>query len=418
MRPPARRWLIVAALFVVTYGIATPLAAYGVFLPVLAEAFAWSRGAISAALSINLMLGGLAGFGIGALADRHGPRVMLVLTVTLAGAAFALVSTVDALWQLYLFVGVMGGVGMSSFYLLSAATVTHWFAERRGLALGLVLVGFSLGYISGGPLAAWLIAELGWRRAYALLGSGCGLITMLAALTVRLPRAVEVTELRGTAGRTNATGVADPHGGSPPDEGPSVTLRDALVDPRQWCLNVAWLLLGGLAMMVSVHIVPFARDRGVSLADASLALSAYGVGSVTGRIAAGAVSDRIGTLTTIRIAYVIEALALLVLVWVPSREALLGSLVVFGVGFAASDTMITKVIPDVFGMRAIGAIMGVLTLGWRSGAALGPAAAGFLYDVTGSYTVSFGAAPVAVLVSWGLFALGTSRRHRRSSSLR
>src|SRR2546430_16790924 len=88
VRPPARRWLIVAALFAVTYGIATPLAAYGVFLPVLAEAFAWSRGAISAALSINLMLRGLAGLGIGALADRHGPRVMLVLTVSLARASF------------------------------------------------------------------------------------------------------------------------------------------------------------------------------------------------------------------------------------------------------------------------------------------------------------------------------------------
>ena len=400
-----------AALFVVTYGIATPLAAYGVFLPVLAEAFAWSRGAISAALSINLLLGGLAGFGIGALADRHGPRVMLVLTVTLAGAAFALVSTVDALWQLYLFVGVMGGVGMSSFYLLSASTVTHWFDERRGLALGLVLVGFSLGYISAGPLAAWLIAKLGWRWAYALLGSGCGLITMLAASTVRLPSVSEARMLRGTAARPDATGVSNPRGGFAAAER-SVTLHDALVDPRQWCLNVAWLLLGGLAMMISVHIVPFARDRSISLADASLALSAYGVGSVTGRIAAGAVSDRIGTLTTIRIAYVVEALALLVLLWVPSREALLGSLAVFGVGFAASDTMITKVIPDVFGMRAIGAIMGVLTLGWRSGAALGPAAAGFLYDLTGSYTVPFGAAPVAVLVSWGLFALGTSHLHR------
>src|SRR2546430_17636006 len=97
---------------------------------------------------------------------------MLVLTVTLAGAAFALVSTVDALWQLYLFVGVMGGVGMSSFYLLTAATVTHWFAERRGLALGLVLVGFSLAYISVGPLALRLIAHFGWRRSYVLTGSG------------------------------------------------------------------------------------------------------------------------------------------------------------------------------------------------------------------------------------------------------
>jgi MFS family permease len=161
--------------------------------------------------------------------------------------------------------------------------------------------------------------------------------------------------------------------------------------------------------MVSVHVVPFARDRGIGLAGASLALTAYGVGSVAGRLAAGVVSDRLGTIPTIRAAYVIETLALVTLLWIPSREALLASLVVFGAGFAASDTMIVKVIPDVFGMRALGAIMGVLTLGWRSGAALGPAAAGFLYDLTGSYTVAFGAAPVAVLVSWGLFALGTSR---------
>src|SRR5713226_8714491 len=108
VRPASRRWLIVAALFTVTYGVSTPLAAYGVFLPVFAETFAWSRGAISTALSLNLLLGGIAGFGIGALADRHGPRVMLVVTVILAGSAFALVSTVAALWQLYLFVGVLG----------------------------------------------------------------------------------------------------------------------------------------------------------------------------------------------------------------------------------------------------------------------------------------------------------------------
>jgi len=409
MRPTVRRRLIVAALFVVTGGISTPLAAYGVFLPVLAEAFGWSRGAISTAMSINLVLGGVAGLGIGALADRHGPRVLLAPTVALAGAAFALVSTVGALWQLYLFVGVLGGVGMSSFYLLSATTVARWFDERRGLALALVLVGFNLGYVSGGPLAAWLIARAGWRMAYALLGGGCGLVTMLTALTVRLPRPTEAAALRLAPGRPSGQpGATDAvHEGG-------ITLRNAITDPRQWCLNVAWLLLGGLAFMVAVHIVPFARDQGISLAGASLALTAYGVGSVGGRVAAGAMSDRIGTITTMRIAYVVQALALLALLWLPSREALFGSLAAFGVGFAAADTMIAKVIPDVFGVRAIGAIMGVLTLGWRSGAALGPAAAGFLYDVSGSYAVPFGAAPGVVLVSWALFAVATSPRARRS----
>src|SRR2546429_7151113 len=197
----------------------------------------------------------------------------------------------------------MGGVGMSSFYLLSAATVTHWFDERRGLALALVLVGFNIGYISGGPRAAWLIARVGWRGAYALLGSGCGLLTMLAALTVRLPRAAEVTSLLRPARHAEATGVAGPGGGAPPARELSVTLRDALADPRQWYLNFAWLLLGGLAFMVSVHIVPFARDQGIGLAGASLALTAYGVGSVGGRLAAGVVSRPTGPTANIRLPF-------------------------------------------------------------------------------------------------------------------
>jgi MFS family permease len=398
VRPSARRWLIVLALFVVTYGISTPLAAYGVFLPVLAETYGWSRGAIATALSINLLVGGVAGFAIGALADRHGPRVMLVTTVALAGTAFALVATVSALWHLYLFVGLLGGIGMSSFYLLAAATVTHWFNERRGLALALVLVGFNLGYISAGPLAAWLIGAVGWRPAYALLGSGGGLLTLAAAITVRLPRPAERSQLH-TVSPIVVAGASGPM--------PGVTLRAALADPRQWLLNLSWFLLGGLALMISVHAVPFARDQGISLAAASLALTAYGIGSVSGRLTAGAVSDRLGAHTTVRLGYALQVVSLTTLLWVPSREALLISLGVFGAGFAASDTMVTKVIPDVFGLRAIGAIMGVLTLGWRCGAALGPAIAGFVYDATGSYVIPFGVAPLVVLVSWGLFNLAT-----------
>ncbi|HEV8227719.1 MAG TPA: MFS transporter [Methylomirabilota bacterium] len=385
-----------AALFLVTCGMAIPLAAYGVFLPVLSEALGWSRGAISTALSINLLVGGVAGFGIGALADRYGPRVMLVLTVMLAGAAFALVSLVGAIWQLYLFVGVLGGVGTSSFYLLSATTIARWFKERRGLALSLVLVGFNLGYVSAGPLAAWLIAEFGWRTAYAALGVGAGLIALLGAVSVRTPQRAEPGS---TDRHDRATAVALD----------GVTIGQALRDPRQWCLNASWLLQGGLVFMVTVHIVPFARDQGLSLAGASLALTTYGAGAFAGRLVGGVASDRLGTLTAIRAGFIAMTLAMAVVAWVPSRVAMLASMAAFGAGFAAADTMVAKVIPDVFGLRAIGAIMGVLNFGWRLGAALGPAAAGFLFDRTGSYTVAFGVAPFAVLFAWALFSLGTSR---------
>jgi MFS family permease len=402
VRPAARRWWIVAALFTVTFGVSTPLAAFGVFLPVFAETFGWSRGAISTALSVNLLLGGIAGFAIGALADRTGPRVMLVSTVLLAGISFSLASTVTALWQLYLLVGVLGGIGMSSFYLLSTTTITRWFGERRGLALALVLVGFNLAYIAAGPLAAWLIAKVGWRAAYALLGGGAALVTVLAAFTVRLPSAGETVPPRAITSDAPA--------------GPDVTLADALVDPRQWYLNISWTLLGALTLMISVHIVSFAHDQGISLAQASVALTAYGFGAVSGRIGSGIVSDRIGTFTTIRVSYVLLMLALATLLWLSSREALFMSLMLLGIGFAAADTMLAKAVPEVFGTRALGSILGVLNLGWRFGAALGPVTAGFLYDLTGAYTIPFGAAPVVVLVSWGLFALGSSGRRARAAA--
>jgi predicted MFS family arabinose efflux permease len=316
--------------------------------------------------------------------------------VMLAGAAFALVSLVGAIWQLYLFVGVLGGVGTSSFYLLSATTIARWFKERRGLALSLVLVGFNLGYVSAGPLAAWLIAEFGWRTAYAALGVGAGLIALLGAVSVRTPRRAEP----GSTDRYDrATAVALD----------GVTIGQALRDPRQWCLNASWLLQGGLVFMVTVHIVPFARDQGLSLAGASLALTTYGAGAFAGRLVGGVASDRLGTLTAIRAGFIAMTLAMAVVAWVPSRVAMLASMAAFGAGFAAADTMVAKVIPDVFGLRAIGAIMGVLNFGWRLGAALGPAAAGFLFDRTGSYTVAFGVAPFAVLFAWALFSLGTSR---------
>jgi nitrate/nitrite transporter NarK len=89
---------------------------------------------------------------------------------------------------------------------------------------------------------------------------------------------------------------------------------------------------------------------------------------------------------------------------------------VYGFGFAGSDTVFVRVIPDVFGLRALGAIMGVLALGWRCGAALGPALTGFAYDLTGSYAVPFGAAPLATLLSYQLFWIASRRRPARGSS--
>src|SRR5207237_819375 len=312
----APRWRVVVALFAVTSCIAAAVSTFGVFLPVLSDAFGWSRGAVSVALSISLVVGGVAAFVIGRVADRRGPRGVLAATVALGAVGFALSARIDALWHFYLSYGLLVGVGMSSIYVLSAATVARWFATRRGMALAIVLSGFNLGWLTAGPLAAWLIGRLGWRAADLALGALIAVVGVPASLCVSYPPSAEARPV--TAG----SGARWPAG-----------------DRRLWYFVGSWGFLGFVYMMVTVHSVAYARDRGVPLAQASLALTA-------------------------------------------------------------------------FGRAALATIMSVVGLGWRSGAGLGPALAGFVYDLTGSYAPSFAVGLVAIVAGWRFFRLGSATRMR------
>jgi MFS family permease len=400
MRQPGRerRWIVVAGLFTVTFGVSNPLAAFGVFLPILSDVFGWSRGAIAVAQSLNMVLGGVAGFAVGAIGDRSGPRGVLSVTVVIAGLGFAAGSLVNSLWQFYFCLGLLVGIGASGLYILSTATIARWFDDRRGLALGLVLTGFNLGFMTGGPTAAFLIERVGWRPAYVVLGLAVCAIGGLAGLFVRNPsQAPTAATARDLRDRVR----------------PRLSLRDALVDRRFWLLGGSWFSLGSVFMTLMVHIVPYMRDRGVSLERASLALTAYGLGAMTGRIVFGAVSDRLSAMATMRWCVVIQVGSLVTLLLGPPQWLAAAMLILFGFGFAGADTVVVKAIPDVVGLQSLGAIMGVLGLAWRCGAALGPATAGFIYDATGSYVLPFGAAPILLIASFVLFVYGAlpSRAH-------
>ncbi len=390
MLPP--RWRVVVALFVVTSCIASAVSTFGVFLAVLTDAFGWSRGAVSVALSINLIVGGVVAFGVGRLADHRGPRAVLAATVAIGAVGFVLSGRIDALWQLYLSYGVLVGVGMSSIYVLTAATVSRWFDARRGLALAIVLSGFNLGWLTGGPLAALLVGRYGWRVAYVLLGALIVVVGVPASLCVRYPKTerppAAASEERAAARFTAFSGA------------------------RLWYFVAAWCFLGLVFMMITVHSVSYARDRGLSLEQASLALTAFGLGAVSGRLLAGFASDRFGTVPTMRVCLLIQCTALCALLLGRPTWTVIGALLVFGLGASGADNTFVKAVPDAFGLAALATIMSVVGLGWRSGAGIGPALAGFVHDLTGSYTPSFAFAVLALAAGWTLFRLGAAPRAR------
>lgn len=399
-------WLVVAASFAVMFAVWNPFAGFGVFLPVLSREFGWSRGAISVAVSLNLLIGGAIAFGVGAASDRYGPRRVLALSGLLVGAGYLFASIIDALWQLYLLQGVLLGVGMSGMYLVPTATVSRWFSEQRGLALGIVLAGLNLAYATGGPLCAFLINTVGWRAAYLLLGGVVWSIAVPASLFMRDPPAGDGARI-GVARADHGVAASPlaPHAQATA----GATFREAVTDRRLWFLFVSWLLLGFALMMVAVHLVPYMNDRGLTLERASLALTIYGISSIAGRLVFGAAADRLGTRPTFWFCLVLELLPLVSVLAAPPPWALYFLIMWFGLGAAGSDTAVVKVASEVFGIRAIGAIIGALGFGWRCGAALGPAVAGFLYDLTGSYSLPFGLASAGLLLGFACFSRGTSR---------
>jgi len=394
-------WVVVGACSLVMFGVWNSHAGFGVFLPVLADEFGWSRGAISVAPALNLIVGGLIAFAIGAASDRYGPRLILTTSALCVGLLFALASRIDALWHLYLVLGVLLGIAMSSVYLVPTTTVSRWFVDRRGLALGILLAGLNLAFVTGPRLSAYLIERFGWRATYLVLGALVWVLAIPGSLLTRFPPSAP----GASADRDRA---AAPGGSS---------LGEALADRRLWLLVTAWMLLGFNQMMMSIHLVSYVKDQGVTLERASLALTILGTGTIAGRILFGVVSDRIGTKPTFWFCLTIQIASLLAIVAGPSLSALDLLLFGFGLSAAGSDTTLVKGAVETFGVRAIGAVMGVLSLGWRCGAALGPTVAGFIYDAMGTYVLAFALAAGGLALSSAFFTLGTSAPTERRGYL-
>jgi len=181
-------WIIVGCTFTVlcvAYGIQFT---FGVFLPAISADTGWDRASLSVPYSLYVFIYSALGVVTGRLTDRWGPRVVLTVGGCLLGCGIALMSRVQALWQIYVFLGLVAASGMSAAYVPCNATVVRWFTQRRGLALSVTSSGASFGNFLFPPLVAASISAYGWRRTYLILGLlGAAVISAGASFVVRDP---------------------------------------------------------------------------------------------------------------------------------------------------------------------------------------------------------------------------------------
>ena len=175
-------YVIVASIFVIMVAMVGMVFTFGVFVTPLLTEFGWGRAVLSGALSVSMLLSGFFGILTGRLSDRFGPRIVLLACSLFFGLGFVFMSYVHAIWQLYLFYGVIIAVGMSAAIAPLQSTLVRWFVKRRGLMAAIFLMGPGVGGMIMPPIANWLILLHGWRTAYAVLGATSFLVIFLAAL--------------------------------------------------------------------------------------------------------------------------------------------------------------------------------------------------------------------------------------------
>jgi MFS family permease len=372
--------VVVTAFFimVVSWGL---YIVFGVFFNPLLEEFGWTRAITSGAYSLSSILHGVLGIAMGGLTDRFGPRVVVTFCGFFLGIGYLLMSQINALWQLYLFYGVIIGIGMSGLWVPLLSSVARWFFGRRSLMTGIVISGLTIGQLIAPPLVSRLIAAYDWRLSYVILGGVVLLSIIIAAQFLRRdPGSTRQLQDDKDEGEQQVL-KSDPK---------DFSLKEAIYTTQFWIVAIVFFCFGFAAFAIIVHIVPHATELGISDVNAANVLAINGgIGILGNFVLGGIIGDKIGNRKAFIVGFILMTGSLFWLV--PARELWMLYLfaIVFGLALGSMGTSESPLIAKLFGLGSHGLIYGVIGLGFAAGGAIGPVMTGYIFDITGSYQLAF-----------------------------
>jgi MFS family permease len=350
-----------------------------IFFKPIVDELGWSRAAVSAAFSINLMVAGVAGILIGVLNDKFGPRVVLSLCCLVSAAGFFFVSRMHSLGQYYLFFGLICGIG-GNVFVPSMSTVARWFVRRRSLMSGLTFSGAGFGMLVFPPIINSLLGVFDWRFSLVILSLFIFIIFVLTVFLIKRDPA--------EVGQT-AYGADFPETSGHRLTGKSISLTVAVRTKAFWLFFVALLFYGFCYFSMQVHIAPHVTDMGISSGGAAVILAMIGGATIVGQIGLGSIGDKYGNKGTFIIGLVCILLAFITIIFARELWAFLLFAAFLGLAFGTCSTQESPIVAWLFGLASHSSIMGILVFGVTIGAAVGPWLFGYLFDLTGSYQIAF-----------------------------
>ncbi|MGQ9572823.1 MAG: MFS transporter [Dehalococcoidia bacterium] len=404
-------WVVFAGFVIVLAAAAAPLFLFATLIDPLEQEFGWSRAAIGAGPSIAAVMAALTTPVAGYLVDRVGARPLLVVGVSLVGGGFMAMSQIQALSQLYICLSIIAvGMILADLPVCSVA-VAHWFVERRGRALGILSAGAGTSGVMV-LLAALLIAPLGWRTGTMILGMGQLAVCIPLALTViHRPQEIGLLPDGEPPGQSDALASLSPETGRDKGTGGSIAKEEGLTVGQALHTRSFWLLVFALVLAwvgilaVIVHVIAYLDESG-GLTEQGGALIAMGIpfGSVVGRLSFGWLADYLDKRRLLAIAWVLQGLGVLIFASVYSPWQAVLFLMLFAPGYGAAVSVLPALLAEHFGLRAFGAIQGLVMAAGALGAIAGPVFAGGVYDAVDSYRPAFFILAAAALTAAVLIA--------------
>jgi MFS family permease len=363
------RWVIVAA-----GGLLGCVAIGGMFsLPVLLQPITrdtgWSVAGVSSAMTIGFLAMAFASMIWGTLADRVGPRPVVLTGSIVIAASLALASRATSLIEFQLLFGLLTGAATAAIFAPMMACVTGWFDTHRSLAVSLVSAGMGMAPMTMSPLVAWLVSSHDWRTTMQILSLVVAAIMIPAALLVRRPPAL--------AGGAAAIGAAGPQS--------EMSLGQAVRSPQFIILLATNFFCCATHSGPIIHTVSYAISCGIPMLSAVSIYSVEGLAGLGGRIAFGLLGDRFGAKRVLVLGLLVQAFGALTYVFVRELAAFYAVAALFGFIYAGVMPLYAVLARENFPLKMMGTVIGGTAMAGSLGMATGPVAGGLIYDTFASY---------------------------------
>ncbi len=390
-------WIVLIVMFTATLAGVGVRAAPGVMIVPLQRAFGWDVGTISAAVSINIILLGATGPFVTGFMEVFGLKrtILLCMILLTVGTGLSLLMTEP--WQLFVTWGLMVGIGSGAGAVgIAAAVANRWFAERNGLAMGLLFAANAAGQLVFLPLLAMLAERFGWEGvAIAVTVAVAAMVPVVAWLLPESPAQIGI----GPYGSA-AVLRAPPLAGNPFSIALTALFR-AAHSPDFWLLTLSFAVCGfSTNGLINTHLIAYCFDRGISEVNGAWVLAAVGVFSLIGSTASGLLCDRYNPRVLLFWYYSLRGLSLIVVPFTAFDPVSLSLFAIFyGLDWVATGPATFALTNEVFGRRDTPVVISWIFAGHQVGGALAAFGAGAVRSATGDYFLAFVTSGIACLLA-------------------